>query len=103
VSRYRVVAQLPDVTHLSCLAGDSGRGQHPLKCWQAKKQAVNPVFLGSVFSITATILSPENTMVQILRKVLVKSGNSVYLSKILVCWVLTQCWAREGYCIPRMI
>ena len=31
VCRYRVVAQFPDVTHLSCLAGDSLRGHLPLK------------------------------------------------------------------------
>lgn len=31
VSRFRVVAQLPDVTHLSCLAGDSLRAQLPSK------------------------------------------------------------------------
>ena len=45
----------------------------------------------------------KNTTGQILQKALVKSGNSVYSSKMMVCWVPTQCQATGSYCISRMI
>jgi hypothetical protein len=50
------VAQLPDVTHVSCLARDSLRGQLPLKFWEAEKQTV---LIGSIFCITAIVPPPE--------------------------------------------
>jgi hypothetical protein len=102
VSRYRVVAQLPDVTYLSCLAGDSLRAQFPLKCWEAEKQAVKCAFLESILSITAIIPLQRTPWILYYKKTLVKSGNSVYSSKMMVTWVPTQCQARGGYCIPRI-
>lgn len=42
-------------------------------------------------------------MGHILWKSLVKSGNSAYFSRIMVCWVPTQCQSKWGYCVPRMI
>ena len=48
--------------------------------------------------------SPKKNMTaHILWNILIKSGNSVYPSEIMVCWVPTQYQARGSYCISRMI